>query len=224
MNRHFACALVALAAMLALPVVASAYSGSIGNPRPSLDSYSVYLDYSVTFDRCSASGFCGWYPHAWQVPASSPCFVDKSYLTYVGNYQGASGTQTGTDNFYPHYTPARICLYVSGPDDQEYLIADYVYPGGTSTPAAPAPTPAAPVVTPTPAPVDEVSVAPLTISDARLLAPDALRRKFKSRFASSTLTRACYRLTTEKVRCRVAWKKNPFKYSGTVTLWNDPSA
>jgi hypothetical protein len=62
----------------------------------------------------------------------------------------------------------------------------------------------------------------MTIAEGRSLVPDALRDRYGSRFARSTLTRACQRLSTTKVRCRVAWRKKPFRYRGTVTLWNDP--
>jgi len=36
------------------------------------------------------------------------------------------------------------------------------------------------------------------------------------------MTRSCRRASTTKVRCTVAWRKKPFRYRGTVTLWNDP--
>jgi hypothetical protein len=209
----------ALATCLAMPGVASAYSGSITNVHPSLDGSTVYATYTTTFDRCSSSGFCGWFPHAWEVPASSPCFVDMSHFTYVGNYQDTSGTQVGTDYFYPHYNPTRICLYVSGPDDVEYLIADYVYPGGGSTPlpaATPTPTPTPTSTQPATQPTSYVA---MTISEARSDVPVVLRKEYGSRFARSTLTRACLRASSRKVRCRVAWRKSPYKYSGAVTLW-----
>jgi hypothetical protein len=76
---------------------------------------------------------------------------------------------------------------------------------------------------PTPAPtLDEPDVAPLTIVDARSYLPDALKDKYGTRFSRSGFTRACNRYSVAKVRCRVAWRKSPYKYTGTVTLWNDP--
>lgn len=62
----------------------------------------------------------------------------------------------------------------------------------------------------------------MTIAEAKSYIPGVLKKKFKSKFSRSTLTRACYRLSTEKVKCRVAWRKNGSKYGGSVTLWNDP--
>ena len=32
-----------------------------------------------------------------------------------------------------------------------------------------------------------------------------------------------YRLTTEKVRCRVRWQWRRYRYSGTITMRNDPA-
>jgi hypothetical protein len=62
-------------------------------------------------------------------------------------------------------------------------------------------------VTPAPAatPVDdEATVPPLTIAEARSYLADVLKKRFKRRISKSTLTRSCYRLSREKVRCRVS--------------------
>ncbi len=85
----------------------------------------VAATYVTNFHVCT-TGYCGWYPHAWQVPASQPCSVDKSHLTYVGNSHSSGGSERTTDDFYPGYDALRICLYAyhSG---QEYFIADTVY-------------------------------------------------------------------------------------------------
>jgi uncharacterized protein CbrC (UPF0167 family) len=197
-------------ALLAVPGAASAaYSGSITDLRPNTDG-SVNATYTSTFSECDSDGYCGWYPHAWEVPASSTCnTTDTNFLTYVGGPTGGivddPGTVTESDRFTPHYTPTRICLYASHAGD-EYFLADAVYPAAAVTPT---PTP-----TPTPAP------PPLSIAKARSLIPYTLNHEYHSRFARSTLKRACARLNAEKVRCRVAWRKQPYKYTGTVTFWN----
>lgn len=183
---------LALAVVLALPATARANSGSITDVHPNGDG-TVDATYSVTFDQCDASGYCGFYAHAWEVPATQSCSEDKRFFTYVSTGTSeTSGTITETASFSPTYNPTRICLYAYG--SREYYIADYVYPP---------------------------PVAPMTIAEARSNVPEVLRQKYKSRFARSTLTRACSRLSSKKVRCRVAWRKKPFRYSGTVTMWND---
>jgi hypothetical protein len=193
--------LSALVVALALPAIASANSGSITDVHSNGDG-TVDATYSVTFDQCTSDGYCGFYAHAWEVPADQACAVDPKLLAYVSTGTSeTSGTLTETDSFAPNYTPTRICLYAygavgGGTGSQEYYIADYVYP-----------------------PRD--AVQPMTIAEARSYVPDVLRQKYKRRFARGTLTRACSRLSRRKVRCRVGWHKKPFRYSGTVTMWND---
>src|SRR4051812_6515128 len=92
-GMKLAITLLALSASLFVPQVATANSGSITDVHPSLDGATVYATYTTNFDVCDTNGFCGWYPHAWQVPAAQTCFVDNSHVTYVGDYQDASGTQ-----------------------------------------------------------------------------------------------------------------------------------
>jgi hypothetical protein len=210
---HIAAAASSFAALLAfvVPSVAAADSGSITGVAAAGDG-QVVATYTSTFARCTSSGYCGWFPQAAQVPASTPCpaALDGSHITYVGENQESGGTQTGTDTFYPAYPSTRICLYAYH-DGQDFLLADSVYP-----PAA-APTPTAPT-TPT-----GTTVRPLSIAEARGYVPSVLRKQFRSRFKPASLTRSCYRLTSEKVRCRVAWRRIGWRYSGSVTLWNDPS-
>jgi hypothetical protein len=217
--------LCALAACVALPGTASASSGSITNVYPVGDG-RVSATYTTTYDQCGQYS-CAWYPHAWQIPASSSCYVDKTYLTYVGGpgddiYYGPA-TETATDTFYPKYNPARICLYANGPSG-EIFMADYVYPPPVAAPAPAAPAPAAPTPAPTVTPVsnDESSIAPMSIREAKYYLPRVLKKKFKSKFSPSTLTRSCYRLSSETVKCRVAWRRSGSKYAGSVTMRNDP--
>lgn len=212
-------------AALALPASARANSGSITNVHPNGDG-TVNATYSVTFDQCTYYGYCGFYAHAWELPASQACSPNATYLTYVSiATPSVSGTITETDFFYPHYNPTRICLYAygavgGGSGLQDHFIADYVYAAPVAAAPAPASTPA-PAPTPAPSGAEEEPVKPMTISEARSYAPEVLRQKYKRRFARSTLKRACSRLSRRKVRCRVAWRKKPYRYSGTVTMWND---
>jgi hypothetical protein len=193
--------LIGIAVALALPATASANSGSITDVHPNGDG-TVDATYSVTFDQCTSDGYCGFYAHAWEVPADDACSVDKEFITFVSSSTSeTSGTLTETESFSPNYEPTRICLYAygavaGGTGSQEYYIADYVYPP---------------------------PVKPMTIAEARSNVTDVLQQKYKARFARSTLTRACSRLSSKKVRCRVAWHKKPYRYSGTVTMWHDES-
>jgi hypothetical protein len=147
--------------------------------------------------------------------------MDNSHITYVAGVQSGAGTQTAADSFYPAYNPTRLCLYAYHAGD-EYLMADYVY---TAPTANPAPAPAVPAPTPAPtAPVadDEAKLIPFTISEAKSYSSDALKEKYGSRFSKSSFTRSCARLSSQKVRCQVAWRKKPYKYSGRIDMWNDP--
>jgi hypothetical protein len=116
---------------LLLPKAAVADSGSITNVHPGIDNSIVYATYTSTSTGCDTIGFCGWYPHAWEVPAPSACFVDRSYFAYVGDYRPDPGTQTGTDDFSPRFNPTRICLYINGPFGETF-VADYVYTAPTA--------------------------------------------------------------------------------------------
>jgi Domain of unknown function (DUF4114) len=74
-------------------------------------------------------------------------------------------------------------------------------------------------LTPNPAP----NVPPLTIGEARSRLPSVLRKQYGRRFTRrrGSLRKSCYRLSTEKVRCRVRWNTRPHRYSGNATMWND---
>jgi hypothetical protein len=208
-------AVLAAGLALLLPGAASADAGAISGVAPVGDG-QVTATYTATFSQCT-SGYCGWFPQAAQVPSSMACpaNIESTHITYVGRNQDTSGTQTGTDTFYPAYSSTRLCLYAYH-DSRDFLLADYVYP-----PAA-APAPTAPGPAPTAAPTQPTTVKPLSIAEARGYVPSVLRKKFGSRFKPSSLTRSCYRLTSEKVRCRVGWNRSVWRYSGSVTLWNDP--
>jgi hypothetical protein len=215
--RQVIAVLVAVGALL-LPNAAVADSGSITNVHPGLDSSIVSATYTSTSTGCDTDGFCGWYPHAWDVAASSACFVDLSQVAYVGDYLPNPGTQTATDDFYPRFNPTRICLYINGPFGETFL-ADYVY----TAPATPPPT-GTPTPTPTPTANPEPSVPPLKIGEARSRLPSVLREQYGRRYTSrrGPLKMSCYRLSSEKVRCRVGWNTRRYRYSGNATMWNDP--
>ena len=148
MSRHSL--LFVLAAVVAVgcapPALAS--SGAITNVHAVAGSSTVEATYTTNFDACTPSGYCGWFPHAYQVPASEPCRVDDTHITYVGSVHGTSGSETTVDTFYPASSgPIRLCLYAHQ-GDVDHLIAETVYtPAGATTPTptpTPAPTPASP--------------------------------------------------------------------------------
>lgn len=99
-------------------------SGAVENVH-AVPGGKLAATYVTDFHVCT-TGYCGWYAHAWQLPASRSCSVDKSHLTYVGDHHSAGGSERATEDFYPRYDAGRICLYVyhSG---NEYLIADATY-------------------------------------------------------------------------------------------------
>lgn len=207
-------AIAAATLTLIVPSVASADSGAITGVA-AVGNGQVVATYTATFTQCTSDGYCGWFPQAAQVPASVPCpaVIEDTHITYVGNNQESGGTQTGTDTFYPAYTPTRLCLYAYQ-NSQNHLLADYVYPPTTATPTGPTLTPTA---------GGNTTVSPISISEARGYVPAVLKKKFGRRFNQNSLMRSCYRLTGEKVRCRVAWRKFGTRYAGSVTIWNDPA-
>jgi hypothetical protein len=167
---------------LAAPATASADSGSITNVVPVGDG-EVQGTYTTTSTTCTSDGFCGWFPFASKVPAGEAC--NDSSLTYVGNYQNESGTQTGTESFYPTADSVRLCLYIRGPDAVERLVAQYDY---------------------SPPPPASEAAPPLKVSEARETLPSILRREYGRRFTRRTnFRRSCYRWSTQRVRCTVRW-------------------
>ena len=64
---------------------------------------------------------------------------------------------------------------------------------------------------------------PLKIREAGRRLPRVLRKQYGRRFTRrrGTLRKFCYRLSTEKVRCRVRWNTRRHRYSGKATMWKD---
>jgi hypothetical protein len=183
---------VVVAFAAAVPAVAAADAGSITGVSPAGDG-QLRATFITTSTRCTTAGFCGWFPQASQVPAGQPC--NGSSLVYVGDLQEKSGSQTGTETFFLDVPAIRLCLYVSGPDNVDRLVAQYDY---------------APPV--------------LTVREAKEALPDVLRSKYHSRFKKRRhFKRSCHRISKDKVRCSVRWDNaGKWRYRGTVTLRNDP--
>jgi len=64
---------------------------------------------------------------------------------------------------------------------------------------------------------------PLRIREARRRLPGVLRKQYGKRYTSrrGPLRRSCYRLSTKKVRCGVAWNTTRRQYVGNATMWRD---
>ncbi|HEX5989282.1 MAG TPA: hypothetical protein VFY75_03595 [Solirubrobacterales bacterium] len=117
--------LVALVGLLAVQApTARAASGSIDNVHAV--GGEVEATYTTNMDICDGS-YCGWFPHAYQYPASQPCAPSGAHLTYVGDLHATSGSETAADRFAPAFEgPIRICLYAyqSGAN---YFIAEATF-------------------------------------------------------------------------------------------------
>lgn len=110
---------------------ALAYSGSIDNVHAV--GTQVEATYTTNFDLCTESGYCGWFAHAYQYPASQNCAPEGSHITFVGSLHESSGSETATDSFYPAYSGSiRLCLYALHSGDN-YFIAEAVYSPPTDT-------------------------------------------------------------------------------------------
>jgi hypothetical protein len=79
------------------------------------------------------------------------------------------------------------------------------------------------VTTPRQTPNPGPSVPPLNIGEARSRLPRVLRKQYGRRYTSrrGRVKKSCYRLSSEKVRCRVGWRTRRHRYSGNATMWND---
>jgi hypothetical protein len=80
-----------------------------------------------------------------------------------------------------------------------------------------------PLTTPPATSNARLNVPPLKIREARSRLPRVLREKYGRRFTRrrGPLRKSCYRLSTEKVRCRVRWDTKRHRYSGNATMWKD---
>jgi hypothetical protein len=107
-------------------------------------------------------------------------------------------------------------------DDNVFQFTGNLAP--TRPPSAGGPTPTTPTPTTNPdsnVPSLESNVPPLRIAEARRRLPGVLRKRYGKRYTSrrGPLKKLCYRLSTEKVRCRVRWKTRPHRYAGNATMW-----
>jgi hypothetical protein len=74
-----------------------------------------------------------------------------------------------------------------------------------------------------PTPNPKPNVPQLNIGEARSRLPRVLREQYGRRYTSrrGPLKKSCYRLGSEKVRCRVRWNTRRHRYTGTATMWHD---
>jgi hypothetical protein len=119
---------------------------------------------------------------------------------------------------------------VSGGGDRDYDDNIFQFTGNL----APQPPPLADdtmLIKPTPSATPNVpplkpNVPPLKIREARSRLPSVLRKQYGRRYTSrrGLLKASCYRLSSEKVRCRVRWNTRRHRYSGRATMWHDRDA
>ncbi len=131
--------LISLAGLLLLAQApaALAASGSITDVHAVGDE--IEATYTTNMDICD-EGYCGWFPNAYQYPASQSCAPDGAHLTYVGEFHGASGSETATDRFYPAFEGTlRICLYAYQSGTEYFIAEATVTPPSPTAPSAPAP-------------------------------------------------------------------------------------
>jgi hypothetical protein len=115
-----------------------------------------------------------------------------------------------------------------GGGDRDYDDTVFQFTGNlapTRPPSAGNPTPTTPT-TPNPesdVPPLESKVRPLRIAEARRRLPGVLRKRYGKRYTRrrGPLKKFCYRLSTEKVHCRVRWKTRRHRYAGKATMWRE---
>jgi hypothetical protein len=184
----------------------------------SIGSVSVQGTYAVTHtcDDAGSFTYCGYFLDVTTVPQGAPCRPDTLAWVQTGIYDHIQGQvpQSGQVSWSEYATanaqPKTACLY-TGSDDRLIATAAYTLPGT----AAPAST--------TPTSTSAATVPPMTIADARANLTGVLRKKFGGRFGShKNFKKDCYRLTTQKVRCRVRWDHGQWRYAGAIDMRNDP--
>jgi hypothetical protein len=224
--RRCACAVIAMALTLAAaasaPAADNGFSGAltITSVMPPTASGSVYVQggYSVNHACSSPPGdftYCGYYLIVSSVPQGGACRPDSLAWVQPGIYDHNQGQvpQSGHVSWNEHATSApqakTACLYTG--DRVLIGFVNYTVPG------------TAPASTPAPTSSSNATVPPLTIADARANLTSILRDKFGGRFSSRrNFKRDCYRLTTQKVRCRVRWDHGSWRYSGAIDIRNNP--
>lgn len=151
-RRRTVCTALAVTLLAATGGSAHAQSGSITDVHASAGGQHE-ATFSSTSTECTMFGFCGWFPVAWQVAATSVCAPGGSDIVYVGTYQDTPGTQTTVDSFYKQFEPVKLCLYINVPSGGYQLVAETTYatppPPPAPPPPAPPPPPPAPVAGPT---------------------------------------------------------------------------
>jgi hypothetical protein len=128
--------------------------------------------FSATSTGCTDFGYCGWFPAAWQVAATSACSSGGQNIVYVGHNQDSTGTQTATDRFYKSFEPVKLCLYIYR-DGAYRPVAETVY----ATPSRPPP-PLPPPPPPPPLPAGPTLLAPGP--DARITAGKSVLFRVRS--------------------------------------------
>jgi hypothetical protein len=195
-----------------IAVTSNSYAGTSGYAN-------VGVSVTVTKTSCDwSSTYCGWFPSVTEVGANQQCSTAQP--RYVGDIVDGLGTFTqdlGVSLLSD--TATKLCLYIWSNGDR--YINELVVPLNSAPPPPPAP-PAPPAPPPPPPPPAPRPVSPMSTAEARVALPRVLRKEYRRRFNVRALTRSCFRLTSEKVRCRVSWRKNNNRYRGIVTMWNDP--
>jgi hypothetical protein len=188
-------ACMAIAAVL--PASASADSATLINAQRITDT-QFGANFNVTFDTCEPGDvYCGWFPTAHWVNASTVCpsVRPTNQYVWVGNNQDAMGTQTGGGVFSAPATTGAInfCVYVyyNGVDK---LTATIPW-GGAANPAA------------------------LSSKQAITYTKTVLNKKLGKRFKKGKSKRVSCRSVNETERkCSVSFKYKGKKYKGTTTV------
>ena len=128
----------------------------------------------------------------------------------------ADVTETGVRTFLVGFED----MFGGGDRDYDDNIFQFT---GNLAPNRPPPADGQTPTSPTPTPNAKSNVPPLKIREARLWLPRVLRKQYGRRFTRrrGSLRKSCYRLSTEKVRCRVRWNTRRHRYSGSATMWKD---
>lgn len=188
-------ALLAIAAVI--PASASADSATLVSAQRVTDT-QYNANFSVTYDSCPpAESYCGWFPVAHWVNASTACPAARpaNQYVWVGSNQDAMGSQGGGDTFSAPLGTGAVNFCV------------YIYAGGAYTLVASLPWAGA------------ANPAALSSRQAVKHTKTVLNKRLGKRFKKGKSKRvSCRKVNETERKCSVSFKYKGKKYKGTTTV------
>jgi hypothetical protein len=192
---------------------------------------SLLATASVTLSEpiCPSNGACAWFGFVVAEPASTGCpaAIDPGYgpaPVWVGQVLDGPGTVSAVLSQGWNTVAGSLvwCGYIDGPGAPGVgagLFGQATYTSPPAQPSLPSASSPAPAATPRPKPKYA-----MTLANIRSWALSAVLDQFYAGRARTKLTSfraaGCTKLSSGRFRCKVAWTKKPYAFTGTVTMGN----